>query len=482
MNGPEGTAIDAAAGRIYWGDYNPATSQVSVANLDGSGGGGALNTTGSTQAEEWGLAVAPALGRIYWAQSDGLGAVSFANLNGSGGGDLATNGATSASREGVAVDPPTNRIYFAEYTANKISFAKLDGTGGGGDLNPTGADVNAPSAVALDVGAGRIYWTNRGDSKISFARLDNTGGGGTLTIVGATVNDPIGIAIDPVAGKIYWANYGGNNVSFANLDGTSGGTLLTAGATTMGPTFPVLLRAPIAAGAPQVSWGSTTGSVLSCSPGAWAPDLLGSFLYRVPQSFAYQWNANGTDIPGATASSYTPTSPGSYGCRVTATNVAGRAMQTSAAFSVTQAVVLPKSTKATLSQIAESSAIFAVGASSTPLTGQTAARHPKGTTFSFLLDQPATVRITIQTKSRGRRVARTCRPSTPKLRHKPGCTRTISVATLTRTGHAGLNKVAFSGRVAGKALKVGRYQAIFTAINSVGASSPGTLGFRIVKR
>ena len=73
---------------------------------------------------------------------------------------------------------------------------------------------------------------------------------------------------------------------------------------------------------------------LCCSRGSWAPDLHGAFLYRAPQSFAYQWRLNGADIGGANAPHYTATAPGSYTCRVTATNPAGSATQTSAAFAV----------------------------------------------------------------------------------------------------------------------------------------------------
>ncbi len=62
-----------------------------------------------------------------------------------------------------------------------------------------------------------------------------------------------------------------------------------------------------------------------------AADQVGSFLYRAPQSFTYQWRLNGADIGGATTSNYTPTTSGSYTCRVTATNRAGSATQTSAA-------------------------------------------------------------------------------------------------------------------------------------------------------
>jgi hypothetical protein len=86
------------------------------------------------------------------------------------------------------------------------------------------------------------------------------------------------------------------------------------------------------------------GSVLSCSQGAWAPDLLGSFLYRAPQGFAYQWSLGGADIAGATQNFHTAAAPGSYACRVTAKNQAGSTPQTSARLAVapTPACVVPK--------------------------------------------------------------------------------------------------------------------------------------------
>jgi uncharacterized delta-60 repeat protein len=140
-------------------------------------------------------------------------------------------------------------------------------------------------------------------------------------------------------------------------------------------------------------------------------------------------------------------------------------------------------TKATISALRASRSTFTVGPSSTPLTGHTSARHHRrGTVFSFQLDQAATVVMAVQKKARGRRLGRSCRADSRRLRHKPRCTRTITVATLIRSAHAGLNKVAFSGRIRGKALSPGRYQVSFTAANSAGASSPKTLSFTIVRR
>jgi hypothetical protein len=127
--------------------------------------------------------------------------------------------------------------------------------------------------------------------------------------------------------------------------------------------------------------------------------------------------------------------------------------------------------------------VFAVAGSSTPLTAQTAARrHHKGTVFSFRLDQGASVNIAIETTTVGRRDHGACKPPSPKLRGGPLCIRGVTIGTLTRTGHAGLNKVAFGGRIGTKALNPGHYRAVFRALDAAGASAPRSLAFTIAAR
>ncbi len=193
--------------------------------------------------------------------------------------------------------------------------------------------------MAIDRPGGRIYWANfhpsDSSTTISFANLDGSGGGGELNLSGATPSGTVGLAIDHEAGRLYFGNLGNDTISYVNLDGSGGGGQLNlSGATPSDPRFVALLRAPSGAGAPQIAGGSSAGSVLTCSQGAWAPDLLGSFLYRAPQSLAYQWSRDGAEIGGATDSSYTPSVAGTYSCRVTATNQAGSTSQTSAGLSV----------------------------------------------------------------------------------------------------------------------------------------------------
>ncbi|MDQ3871542.1 MAG: hypothetical protein M3301_08020, partial [Chloroflexota bacterium] len=140
-------------------------------------------------------------------------------------------------------------------------------------------------------------------------------------------------------------------------------------------------------------------------------------------------------------------------------------------------------TRATISSLSATNSIFTVAGSSTPLTGRTAARrHKAGTVFSFRLDQDAAVEIAFTTRKRGRRVGRRCKPPSRRLRHRKRCTRTVTAGKLSRSGHAGLNKVAFSGRIGRRALRPGRYRAVFRAIRAAGTSAPRSLGFRIVRR
>lgn len=230
------------------------------------------------------------------------------------------------------------------------------------------------------------HWGNGGSSEIRRAPLASRGAVDTLYASAQGVFGPIGVAIDPnpagpaperlavgdaerfpvgrwlrdlfsrpsgSPGRIYWGNGGDNTIRGAPLAG--GGTpdtLYDSGKGVSSPSAVAVLRAPVGTGAPTISWslilddepfgglqfgGSHSGPLgqrLSCSQGAWAADLPGSFLYRAPQSVAYQWRLGGNDISGATAADYTPNAPGSYTCQVTATNGAGSAVQTSAAVTV----------------------------------------------------------------------------------------------------------------------------------------------------
>jgi DNA-binding beta-propeller fold protein YncE len=480
VKNPQGVAFDPAAGRIYWA--NVVGKKISFANLNGSGGGD-LATGSATVTEPVGVAVDPAAGRIYWANS-GATKISFANLDGTGGGDLFTGAAMVNGPEGVAVDPAAGRVYWANAVGNKISFANLNGSGGA-DLATGSAMVKVPAGVAVDPAAERIYWANQNGNKISFANL-NGGGGGDLSTGVATVSAPTGVAFDPAAGRIYWANVVGNKISFANVNGSGGGDLSTGLVTLNGPVFPVLLQVPGGAGVPVVSGATVVGASLSCSQGAWAPDLLSSFDYRAPQSFAYGWSENETPIAGATSSSITAGSPGSYTCQVTAANRTGSAAQNSAAFTVSAASQPPPAPApappvplASLSGLSVSPNSLRAASSGASI----AAKKPKtGATVSYTDSQPSTTTFTVLKAAngftqKGRCVAK--RPAGKKNAKR--CTLYKPTGSFSHSDNAGHNTFHFTGRVSGQKLKPGVYrlQAIPRFAGRNGATR--TTGFRVVR-
>ena len=119
---------------------------------------------------------------------------------------------------------------------------------------------------------------------------------------------------------------------FVGLGG-GGGAINIATAPVNGPQDPTILKSPTGTGAPALTRDPKAKANLTCSPGTWAADFPGSSVYQAPRTFAYQWTLNGAAIAGATASTYSATSPGTYACLVTAVNQSGAASQTSAAAS-----------------------------------------------------------------------------------------------------------------------------------------------------
>jgi hypothetical protein len=126
---------------------------------------------------------------------------------------------------------------------------------------------------------------------------------------------------------VYWTN----QVSVGSIGraGPTGNTTLTTpGLTPTAPAYPSLLYPPQASGTASVTGKGQPGAQLTCSA-TWAPNLLGSFLYRAPQTIAYQWQRDGVDVAGAHSATLDAPSNGTYACRVTAANAAGSAVQTS---------------------------------------------------------------------------------------------------------------------------------------------------------
>jgi hypothetical protein len=347
----EAMAYDPANGRMYVAAFE----KIVWTAVDGSGSG-VLSAPGANMEGIEGIAIDPRTQTIYWANDElftdqRFGSIGWAHLDGSGGGTLDTEGATTREPRNPVIDTADNRVYWVNGifgSFETFSWADLDGEGAG-DLSISGGPTpEIVRGLVVDPAAGRLYWLNGEYENEQQEEIESLGwtnlsgvGGGEVESAGAVFNGAQGLAFDPGRGRFYWANRDNrtekeNALGTASLAGGGGG-ITPAKAPVAEPWFPVVLKSPSGAGAPQLT---RNGTALSCSQGAWSQDdYPGSLVYGAPRSYSYQWLLNGLPIAGATANAYSATAPGSYNCSVTAENYGGTGSQTSGSVSISGAAL-----------------------------------------------------------------------------------------------------------------------------------------------
>ncbi len=110
-----------------------------------------------------------------------------------------------------------------------------------------------------------------------------------------------------------------------------------------------------------------------------------------------------------------------------------------------------------------------------------APKTPAGTAFSITVNLATAVKIAISHKFTGIRVGKSCVKRSSKHRHGKACSKTIADGTISSNRPQGASRLAFSGRILGRALKPGRYTATATA----GGGTPSgrrSVSFTIVSR
>ena len=93
-----------------------------------------------------------------------------------------------------------------------------------------------------------------------------------------------------------------------------------------------------------------------------------------------------------------------------------------------------------------------------------ASAMPTGTTIRWRMNETARVTLTFQRSRPGRRLGGRCLKPTRRLALRPRCARVRSVAALTVfSGHPGINRLRFRGRLPGKILGLGTYRVALEA-------------------
>jgi Ca2+-binding RTX toxin-like protein len=107
-----------------------------------------------------------------------------------------------------------------------------------------------------------------------------------------------------------------------------------------------------------------------------------------------------------------------------------------------------------------------------------------GTRVSYRLSEAATATFDVQRAGAGRRVGGRCVRPTSKNRQARACRRWLRVrGTFVHSGRAGVDRLHFTGRVAGRRLRPGGYRLRVIARDTAGnRSRPRTATFTIVRR
>jgi hypothetical protein len=336
--------------------------------------------------------------------------------------------------------------------------------------------------VAVD--GQHIYWTDDNDavnsSTIGRANLD--GSGVEVSFI-AGLNAPKGVAVD--GQHVYWTysftnDDNGGAIGRANLDGSGADGAFVVGADNpFAVAVDTLPLAPLAsittpAGGATYTVGQAVGSSFSCREGAGGPGL-GSCLDQ-------SGRASGASIDTSTLGSHTFT--------VTATSGDGQAQSASSTYTVLPAPGPPPAPGPLLRDLKSSQHRWREGSALPHITSDTdhtPGQPAVGTTFSFTLNQPATVRLAFTQRASGRVVSvnghRECVAQTKHNGQRRSCVRTVTAAGLSLKAPSGADNIGFAGRVTHThKLTPGSYTVTITATNAAGASSPPmSLRFTIVE-
>jgi hypothetical protein len=204
----------------------------------------------------------------------------------------------------------------------------------------------------------------------------------------------------------------------------------------------------------------------------------------------YEWSASalppGLSISQASgAISGTPTAAGSYTAAVTVTDSDGIEASAPLVIAIAPAPA-PAPMPAVPPAVADarqSHSTWREGSNLARISRSKAKKPPVGTTFSFSLNEQASVTLSFTQTVAGRKVGHKCVAKTHHNAKGKVCKRTVTVGTLTFSGHSGTNEIVFQGRISlAKKLDTGHYTLVITATNSAREKSkPQKLNFMIVK-
>lgn len=238
--GPDGIAIDAEAGHIYWttmGKVSADDGAVMRANLDGSNVKTIIPPGGTFTPKQ--LKLDTVNRKLYWSDREGM-RVMRANFDGSNIETLVITGTGDEDRKdasrwcvGIAIDVRGGKLYWTQKGGDNagkgtIKRANLEMPPGATaatrkDIEVLFASLPEPIDLEIDHETRLLYWTDRGDNTISRAPLDPPANYDPAKrkdreIILRNVGEAIGIALDTRRDLLYYTSLDGK-LGIATLNG-----------------------------------------------------------------------------------------------------------------------------------------------------------------------------------------------------------------------------------------------------------------------
>jgi len=234
---PDGIAVDAQAGHIYWtnmGVPNLDDGSIERANLDGKNRK-VIVPQGITHTPKQ-LHLEKESGKLYWCDREGM-RVMRANLDGSQVETLVVAGRGDTDMRdqnrwcvGITVDPKLGKVYWTQKgpdngNLGRIFRANIDIPSGESPTNRSDIEVlfdrlPEPIDLELDLANRLLYWTDRGDpprgNTVNRASIDDPNAAPQILVT--HLMEGIGIALDVPGNRMFVTDFAGSVYS-ADLDG-----------------------------------------------------------------------------------------------------------------------------------------------------------------------------------------------------------------------------------------------------------------------
>jgi sugar lactone lactonase YvrE len=235
---PDGIAVDAAAGHIYWtnmGVPNLDDGSIERADIDGKNRKIIVPPGGTFTPKQ--LQLDKKNGKLYWCDREGM-RVMRSNLDGSQVETLVETGRGDADRRdqnrwcvGITIDPEREQIYWTQKGPDNgeqgrifragIEIPKGETAGKRSDIEVFFDHLPEPIDLELDRKNRVLYWTDRGDpprgNTVNRASIDAKPQAPEIVVT--HLMEGIGIALDVPGNRMFVTDFAGSIYS-ASLDGS----------------------------------------------------------------------------------------------------------------------------------------------------------------------------------------------------------------------------------------------------------------------